>query len=286
MIAVDPQRPKGIVWLASYPKSGNTWLRMFLYQLARIRRGLPRAENEINDLDRVSQNELAFGGIYEGLLHKPVAAASEFEVAQARSLAQAAIAANFPSLAFLRTHSLLGVAYGAPTINQSVSAGAVYLVRDPRDVAVSLAQYAGKPLDFAIDIINRHDAFALGNDPRDLWGSWSQHVESWAGHPDPSLLVVRYEDLLSKPKDTFGAIAQHLRQPAKPEEIAEAVSASSFGELRRQEKQYGFAARWPDAKRFFVNGRSRVWRDKMSAAQAERIVAAHGPTMRKLGYLD
>jgi hypothetical protein len=287
MIAFDPKQPSGIVWLASYPKSGNTWLRAFLYHLYRVRRGLPREDGEINNIERVTQAEAKFVSTFERLLGKPLAEATQDEVMRVRPDVQAAIVAQSKGIALLKTHNLLGLYRGVPTISQAVSAGAVYMVRDPRDVAVSLKDHIGQSQDFAIDLLNRPDVYALGTATiaGELWGSWSQHVESWTSGADDSLLVIRYEDMLTDPTQAFSAITAHLRQPCRPDQLAEAISASSFGELAKQEEKHGFIGRAPDADRFFVAGKSGRWRDKLSAAQADAIVKAHGPTMARFGYI-
>ena len=85
MIAIDPAKPKGIIWLASFPKSGNTWLRMFLYQLARIQRGRPREEDEINKIGSVTRTEAGFCLVYEKFLGKPLAEASHDETVWERA---------------------------------------------------------------------------------------------------------------------------------------------------------------------------------------------------------
>jgi hypothetical protein len=288
MIAINPAKPKGIVWLASYPKSGNTWLRVFLYQLARVRRGLPREEDEINKIGVVTRTEAGFYLIYEQFLGKPLAEATHDETITVRTKVQAAIAQHFPGPVFLKTHSLLGTLGARATINTNVSIGAVYLVRDPRDVAVSLAQHVGKSIDEAVELLNELNAFAPGDDRAvgEPWGNWSQNVESWVEGANDTLLAVRYEDMLEKPKETFARIVAHIRQKATSDELDEAIRRSSFDELKQQEKKHGFHLSKAEGGEFFANGKSGGWRDKLTAEQVDAIVAAHGETMRKFGYLD
>ena len=134
--------------------------------------------------------------------------------------------------------------------------------------------------------MNMPDTVALGDAKAafEMWGTWSQHVESWAGAPDSSLLVVRYEDLMSKPTKTFTAVLKHLRQPHKPDQVAEAIELSSFDTLQRLEDQYGFHERPRTAEPFFVSGKAGSWRENLTSAQAEAIVDAHGPLMKRFGY--
>lgn len=284
MIGVNPKNPKGIVWLASYPKSGNTWLRVFLYQLARIRRRLPREENEINKLSRVSVHEMSFTSLYKQYLGKAIEQASPAEFARVRPLVQEEVARRAPGIVFLKTHTIRGMLDDVPTVNPAVSAGGIYLVRDPRDVAVSLWRHTARTLDFAVFLMNQRNAYAFGT--IETWGSWSQNVESWTEDPDPSLLVLRYEDMLADKTAAFSRILQHLRQTTTPEELAEAIRCSSFDELKGQENQHGFQEKHPDSKRFFSEGKSGGWRDTLKPQHVDAILAVHEPMMKKFGYLD
>ena len=287
MIIADPNNPKGIVWIASYPKSGNTWVRIFLYQLMRIMGGHPREDDEINKLDRASAYEVRLFGLFEQFLGKPLAAASRTEVIHVRPQVHAAIAQRAPAVALIKTHNILGRIGGIATINLAVSRGTVYIVRDPRDVALSLASHLGAPLDEAIRVM-ASKGFRTENKAEaafEIWGTWSEHVYSWTSEPTDALLVVRYEDLKADPIRHFTAISDHLRQKPTPQQIAEAVELSAFDKLRQAENRRDFRERSPRAERFFRFGRAGVWRDVLTSAQAQRIVDDHHEQMRRFGYL-
>ena len=287
MIKVDPSNPKGIVWIASYPKSGNTWVRIFLYQLMRILGGHAAEEHDLHQLDRASLYEARLFGLFERLLGKPIGKATWQEVAAIRPKVQALIAAEAPGIALVKTHNLLGRMLGFPIINMAVTAGAIYVVRNPLDVSLSLVSHIGAPLDTAIATMAKNGHRSAMNDDLagELWGSWSEHVESWTIRPNPALLVVRYEDLIDDPAKHFGAIARHLGQTPTPAAVDEAVALSAFDRVRKQEEEKGFRERAEVAERFFRAGKAGEWRDKLSADQVQRIVAAHRPIMERFGYL-
>lgn len=288
MINSDPNNPRGIVWLASYPKSGNTWLRAFLYHLVRIQMGLPREEDELNKLDRASGYEAQLFGLFEQSLGKPLTAASRVEVMSVRPQVQQTVADRMSNVAMLKTHNLLGELGGIPTVNPRASVGAIYIVRDPRDVAPSLAKHIGSSIDDAIAVM-ASSAFATDNTAEiafEVWGSWSEHVASWTTEKSPTILVVRYEDMLARPTETFGAIAAHLRQKPTPKQLTEAIELSSFDKLKRQEEEGSFRERSARADRFFVSGKAGAWRDKLTEAQALRILQTHRYEMGHFGYLD
>jgi hypothetical protein len=287
MIRGDPSDPKGIVWIASYPKSGNTWLRVFLYQLMRIMGGHPRDKDEINKLDRASTYEARLFGLFEQFLGKPLATATRGEVINIRPQVQATIAQRSPAVSLVKTHNVLGKIGGIPTINLAVSRGIVYVVRDPRDVALSLASHLGSPVDEAIKVM-ASKGFHTENKKEaafETWGSWSEHVFSWTSAAEPTLLVVRYEDLQADPIGQFTAITRHLRQKPTPEQIAEAVELSAFDKLRWAEDKNDFRERSERAGRFFRQGRAGAWRDELTTQQAQRITDDHGEQMRRFGYL-
>ena len=286
MITVDPRNPKGIVWIASYPKSGNTWMRVFLYQMMRIAGGHPREPDELNKLDRASMYEAKLAGLFEQVLGKPLNTATITEVAAARERVHAMIVERVDNIALVKTHNVLGHIGKSPIINASVSAGAIYIVRDPRDIAPSLARHLGRTVDQAIDSMAQN-AFGTQNSDEtafETWGSWSEHVLSWTMAPSDAILVIKYEDLHQKPLETFGAVMKHLGQSPGEEQLAEAIELSSFKELSDQEDKYDFRERSPKAGRFFASGKVGSWRDALTDAQVTAITDTHGPLMRKYGY--
>ena len=288
MIIADPNNPKGIVWIASYPKSGNTWVRMFLYQLMRITGGHPREDDEINKLDRASAYEGRLVGLFEQFLGKPLANATRTEVIHIRPQVHATIAQRTAAVALVKTHNVLGRIGGIPTVNLAVSRGAIYIVRDPRDIATSLANHLGTPIDEAIRVM-ASKGFKTENKAEaafEVWGSWTEHVYSWTSEPHEAHLAVRYEDLIADPLTHFTAIVRHLRQTPTPEQIAEAVGLSRFDRLRQAEGERDFRERSPRAERFFRQGQAGAWRKALTRKQADAIVDAHGEQMRHFGYLS
>jgi hypothetical protein len=166
MINVDPRRPRGIVWIASSPKSGNTWMRMFLYQLMRIMGGHPREADELNKLDRSSMSEARLYGLFQQALGKPLDSATETEVTRVRQHVHATIAERVNNIALVKTHNVLGEINDMPIINTSVSVGAIYFVRDPRDVASSLAKLLGASTDEAIRVLGRNGYSSRNSEER------------------------------------------------------------------------------------------------------------------------
>jgi Sulfotransferase domain len=251
--AAGPQ--SGIVWLASYPKSGNTWTRAFLHNLLHVTSGQKRAQ-KINELDEFSVGS-AGKGLFKEVVGFELTDEHLGEIAAARAKVQQKIADAGEGLVFVKTHQAIVIDRGYPTINFAVTAGAIYIVRNPLDVAISYAHHLGKSIDFTIDFLNLKNAETAITEKQvyEVYGSWSQHVLSWTRKPHPAIYVMRYEDMLTEPQKTFGALARHLLFTPTDEQLIDAIDRSSFERLREQEEKAGFKERSEEAERFFREGR-------------------------------
>ncbi|MSP82256.1 MAG: sulfotransferase domain-containing protein [Alphaproteobacteria bacterium] len=271
-----------LIWLASYPKSGNTWLRAFLHNLLRN----PNEPYDINRLTDFTIQE-SIARWYEGLDPRPVVELALEDVARLRPLAQKRIADSRPDLVLVKTHNMMAAEAGHPLINMAVTAGAIYLVRNPLDIVLSYADHLGQSIDETIELMARTGA-RTGNVPgwvSEVVGSWSEHVESWTSAAHPALLVVRYEDLLANASATFGAIVKFLKVPAPPERLQRAIRQSSFKVLQGQEEAKGFKERSRSQAYFFRAGKAGSWQTELSPDQVARIVGVHREQMARFRYV-
>jgi hypothetical protein len=284
--AADAPRPRtGIVWVASYQKSGNTWTRAFLHNLARMMAG-EDDEQDINRMGAFSTWENARGFYTDALGFEP-GEAHKAQIAAARHAVQRRIADAHDDLVFVKTHHALVHDRGHTTINFAVTSGAVYIVRNPLDVAISFAHHLDVDIDHSIAVMAEMGAESPVTDRavHEVFGSWSQHVQSWTRKPHRTIRVVRYEDILADPVAVFGGLAAHLRLGASDDQIVEAVKRSSFERLQAQEAEKGFSERYFSDQRFFREGRAGQWRDQLTRSQIDRIVRDHGEQMARFGYL-
>jgi Sulfotransferase domain len=271
-----------LIWLASYPKSGNTWVRAFLHNL------MLDAErpHEINRLGEVTAGDVE-PSRYTTLAGRPAVELTTDETAALRTRVQEMMAAEAPGTRFVKTHSAVLDIAGHPTFNMAVAAGAIYIVRNPLDVAVSFSHHLAEPVERVIDFMGR-DYVNTTTTPDmmvDFIGSWSQHVESWTGRPSPGLHVMRYEDMLDRPTTTFGDLVRFLGLDKSRQQIDKAIRHASFKVLRKQEERSGFLERSPLAKRFFRSGTKEQWRRELTDEQVASVVAAHREHMARFGYV-
>jgi Sulfotransferase domain len=276
------QLKSGIVWLASYPRSGNTWARMFLFNLTQILTGATE-EQDINALPKFSPWDGMNTEIAK-YLEDPRLRTIE-EIASIRHRMHRDLAGGRNGLVFVKTHWLLGNAGEHSTINSSVTAGAIYFVRNPLDVAISVSQLLDKPVDSVIRLMGMANAVLYSETMNELLGSWSQNVQSWTAQPTRETCVLRYEDMLNDPEVWFRVLSSHIFDPAPTrEQVRLAIDRSSFRKLKAQEEKHGFLGQSLKGG-FFREGRAGQWKDVLTPQQIDRIIRDHREQMRRFGYL-
>lgn len=285
-VAAPAPKPTGLVWLASYPKSGNTWTRSFLHNLLKVVRGEGEDAQDINRMNEFTTWDVT-AKTYEKCLGRPPQEVDRAAIAAIRPKVQADIADRTDGLAFVKTHHALVNDRGVPTINFEVTSGAIYIVRNPLDVAISFAHHMSATIDDAIEQMAMAglETAVTEKSVYEVYGSWTEHVRSWTRKPHRAIYVMRYEDMLERPAETFGALARHLLIAPTDADLAAAIDLSSFDRLRQQEEESGFREKPKGADRFFRQGRAGEWREKLTRRQVRRVIAAHGEEMLRFGYV-
>lgn len=272
-----------IFWLASYPKSGNTWMRAFLWNYLRD----SNAPGSLDDLRAFAVSEshparyrpFAPGGEPASLSHE--------QLAMLRTRVHTAMAESTSGILFAKAHNFLGSFAGHPLYHTPVTAGAIYMVRNPLDVVISMADHFGLTIDDAIDFMANEDTAGPTDHVAvaEFYASWSSHVASWTRQAHPNVLVLRYEDMLDKPHKTFRAVLELLNRPHDKQRFNQALARSSFKELRKQEDMQGFAERSHHSQRFFRSGHKDQWRTVLTRAQVMRIIERHEEQMSRFDYV-
>ncbi len=271
-----------ILWLASYPKSGNTWVRSFLHNLL-ANNDVPFEINRMSALT-VGDSQAHW---YARLDSRPPPALNPADFARLRPAVHKLIADSAPGTVMVKTHNALVAVAGVSMITLELTAGAIYVVRDPLDVALSYAHHLGISHDAIIELMGRtgFETPASASHVPERQSDWSSHVKSWTQAPNPALHVVRYEDLSVEPERHFGAIARFIGVATEPARLDRAIRFSSFDALRQQEDKTGFIERTPAQERFFRSGRVGEGRKTLSRTQIKRLVDRHREQMRRFNYL-
>ena len=271
---------EGAVWLASYPKSGNTWLRCLLEAYRR------NGVLDINDL-RVTSSD---GGasIVQGVSPLPLSALGFRGEMQIRPAALLNLLARLNKPTWVKTHFANIQPDGLPQcIPAELTERAVYVVRDPRDVVSSFARFYKFPMETACDALSSKDFTIGGNEvfAKCLLSTWSNHVSSWVGEKVFPVHVVKYEDMMKDAGKELTEVLEFLGIEVDKALVKKAVDATKISKLKKAEEAKGFvenAGKKPAT--FFNEGGSR-WQDELGPKWIRRIEADHGAVMKQLGYL-
>ncbi|WP_428248433.1 sulfotransferase domain-containing protein [Ferrovibrio sp.] len=284
---MEPVRRKGNVWLASYPKSGNTWMRIALTSLRDGGAGV-----KLNHLKRGIGAFLAMRYRLDALLDIDSSDLTPEEVLLLRPQVHGLLDMVAEKVSVWKVHDCWGRTQdGEAMFPAEATAAAIYLVRDPRDIAVSYAHYFGIDIDKAIDhMADRSYRVAARTDAShfhlpQIYSSWSEHVLSWVDHSGLAPLVLKYEDMVTDMGFALRQVSDLIGWNTSDTAIEGAVASTRFDRLQEQERAVGFPEVMSRQRPFFRQGKAGAWRDTLSAAQVARIEAVHGAVMERLGYL-
>ena len=271
-----------IIFLASYPKSGNTWLRVFLINLfANARR--PLAPGRASDLSTADNTEYW----YTAVDSSDPATWTRAHVARLRHKMQRELASRTDDTIFIKSHAALLPMEGVPPFAPDVLAGAVYIVRNPLDIAPSYARHNQLAIHRTVNVMNQNNFITArrGGLMEYLQGGWSQNVLSWTRAPNPRIHVMRYEDMVADPLAAFAGLTRFLEIDVAAERLERAIANSDIAGLRRQEQEEGFIERPHKDVPFFGPGLVGAGRESLSTEQIARICARHRAQMARFGYL-
>jgi len=264
-----------IVWLASFPKSGNTWTRTVIesYMAPQDR------DFDINRLNRFSKGDTnrdlfdrAAGGRFQ--------ATTVDEWLAVRPAMLRLLVASDPGLHFVKTHSQLCSVHGQPLIPPELTEGAVYILRNPFDVAPSLARHMTIGVDEAIRrMCNERHQLVEDHGVRSILGRWDDHVRSWTEAKGLTRRVMRYEDMLAEPEATFRTLLEFLAVKVDFGRLRRTLRRTSFQALQKQESAGGFRERPKKMERFFAKGRTGAWRQDLNPEQVARLREAFLPAL-------
>ena len=266
-----------IIWLASFPKSGNTWARSFVANYFQP----PGKTLDINSLRQFTTADVrqdffdkANGGPFRGTTMD--------DWIKVRPKAMRLIAASKSGHHFVKTHCRVEKIGPVHLIMPEVTAAAIYLIRNPFDVATSYSRHLSTDMDTAIDrMAARETIQGSESGILDIVGRWDDHIQSWTSAPGLPLHVMRYEDMLADAGKAFRAMFGFLRVPVDDAKLGAVLKRTSFESLQKQERQKGFRERPPEMKQFFARGAAGGWRADLTPKQVGRIRSEFLPTLEK-----
>ncbi len=277
---------KKIIWVSSYPKSGNTWMRYLLsnYFYNFSKKFDQKIINNIkkfhtDNLFKTNENALAVKN-------------NPYEISKYWIKTQEIMTKNSKDIFFLKNHNACLKIQNNKFTNDSLSLASIYIVRDPRDVVVSYAKYSNLSYDTTIEKL-LSDKLICVIDKNDFWnieiiGSWLFHYQSWKrGIPNVPSIIIKYEDLVYNCHEQFSKVIIFLSKlmnfKVNQEMIDFSIKESSFKKLQKSEKVNDFFEK-DGGGTFFRNGICGNWINELSNSQILKIENALGEEMNILDY--
>jgi hypothetical protein len=277
---------ESLLWLASYPRSGNTFTRILLanyfaageqpYDINQLSDFLPSDSNSV-----LWQRYLASSPppmTPEAIWKSRPDFFQHYRRTRDRN--------SFPGL---KTHTANLMAYGTKGFDLRANDRVLYIVRHPLDVLLSYSDFIGHDLDRTTDEMCASGAYShtSATGSLEVRGSWLEHASSWLKSSIPCpILLVQYEALRADPERSLRSILAFLGAQVLEERVAKAVRASSFDRLREQEAANRFyeASKRSTSGTFFRKGASLQWLKELTPEQANRLADGCLPIMEQVGY--
>jgi hypothetical protein len=277
-----------IIWIASYPKSGNTYLRSFIASYYFSKKGKFDFSLLMNILQFPSV-KFTKKNIY-----------SETEASQSWIYNQEQFFSG-EKVHFVKTHNTLNSFKGNEFVNNNLTLGAIYIVRDPRNVITSMKNHYSISYDYAYSKLIDENASLLeksrDNDHSNFTflGSWANHYKSWKTSKNFKTLFIRYEDLENNKFKSFNKIVTFINNLKKDQtkinekKLINSINSTNFTNLRNKEEMEGFEeSRYiknSEKKiRFFNLGFNNRWEKILPEYILEKLNKSFNNDLNDLGY--
>jgi len=277
-----------IIWIASYPKSGNTLLRSILASYFFSNDG----NFEFNHLDYIKQ----FPAI-EHFRKMGLDLSNENEVFQNFIEAQKLINKENNKIKFIKTHSSLCKINNCNFTDLKNTLGVIYIVRDPRNVVTSFAHHYNLNVEQATDTLIDETRWLIKTEKmyKTFLGSWNVNYNSWK-QLNERFMLVKYEDLVNKKKTTLIKIFKFIQTLNNEElkidmvKINKVIKSTEFYKMKTLEQKQIFTESSIESdtgkrKVFFNLGPKNDWKKILDDKNRKKIETSFKKEMSELGYL-
>ena len=282
-----------IFWIASYPKSGNTWLRALISSYYYTNDGEFR-ENIIKKIGQFPEKRFFTEFKYDP---KIVTDTTRFWIKAQQKINED------NQLRFFKTHNVFGKLNNYDFTDSKNSVGCIYVIRDPRNVITSIKNHYELNDDQALKWMmnEKNYIYDVSNLEKDGYSdfqfisSWSTNYKSWKLQKKIPLKIIKYEDLLSKTYSVFKDVIQFINKITEKEnkidntKIKNAVNSTLFDKLKNYEIKNGFSEAIQSKKKnekipFFFLGPKNDWKKILDQNLQTKISSAFKDDFSELGY--
>ena len=280
-----------IFWIASYPKSGNTWLRALLSSYYYSNDGNFN-QNLLQKIGQFPEKKYFMNYNYDS---KVITDTSRFWIEAQNKINKD------KKIRFFKTHNILGAINGNSFTDKSNTIGALYIIRDPRNILTSLQNHYELTQDEALKfMLNEkkfiHD-FHKENDFSDFQfiSSWEKNYKSWIKQNNFPVKIIKYEDLSSNPFEIFKETIKFIEKTLNTqnsiniEKCKNSIKTTSFQKMKIIEKEKGFLESVQSKKQnkkipFFYLGPKNDWKKILDDDLKIKLNEAFKKNLVELSY--
>ena len=283
-----------IIWIASYPKSGNTWIRSLLGSYFFTKDG-------IFNFDVLKSIEQFTPHIPDSILDEKIHYQSK--VSKSWIISQKKINED-NKIHFLKTHNAMCAINGNSFTDKFNTLAAIYVVRDPRNVLTSISHHYEINQNESLEFLTNKRKIIYPIKPGsknksnendfNFLSDWSTHYNSWKNIGFCPIKIIKYEDIILNDKKTFISILNFLSKFMKSnineEKLKNALQSTSFDKLSSLEKKIGFdesvySKNTQKKIKFFNLGKKNKWKKMLDKNITKNIEKTFSKEMNELGYL-
>ena len=276
-----------IIWLASYPKSGNTFIRSFLSAYYFTKTGV--FDFELLKFIEQFPDKQFFNGFI-----KTKQEASEKWLPIQKELIES------KKIKFFKTHSAYGSYNKNPFTSSEVTIGGVYIVRDPRNIISSLMNHFSLEKEDALNMLFDESRGIKSKDNNfatyTFLSSWANHFKSWTNIKSFKTMLIKYEDLQNNNEKIFFDLIKFINnllnnnQGIDYQKFKKALETTNFNFLKKKESEKGFLEAMFSEERdkkipFFNLGFKNNWKDLLDKKTTEKIESKFENEMKEIKYL-
>ena len=280
-----------IIWIASYPKSGNTWVRSLLSAYLYSTDGAFNFSLLKKILKFPSKKYLKYF-------------LSDFS--DIKNVSKYWIPAQerinlYNKNIFLKTHSALCSLEKNPFTNKENTQAVIYIVRDPRNVVTSISNHYSLNIKESYNFIINENKILTGDKwggknfgISEILGSWGSHYKSWVNIKFAPILIIKYENLINDTKNSLITIINFLQKITNIElnnnKVLKSIESCNFENLSDMERKEGFdEAAYSEKKNkkinFFHLGKNNDWKILLNKEIEEKIKERFRNEMKELKYI-